>query len=93
MNLPSLDKYEPLIKTNGVLVVNTSLVDRDPEREELGIVLVPANDIAEELGDKRLANLVMLGAMLNQLDVLSIDEVGTSYGPGTFVHQCPCPSQ
>ena len=54
------------------------MVDRDPEREDLRIVLVPANDIAEELGDKRLANLVMLGAMLNQLDVLSIDEVGTS---------------
>jgi 2-oxoglutarate ferredoxin oxidoreductase subunit gamma len=78
MNLPSLDKYEPLVKTTGVLVVNTSLVDRDPEREDLRIVLVPANEIAEELGDKRLANLVVLGALLNQLDVLSIEEVGAS---------------
>ncbi|HEY44076.1 MAG TPA: 2-oxoacid:ferredoxin oxidoreductase subunit gamma [Anaerolineae bacterium] len=78
MNLPSLDKYEPLVKTDGVLVVNTSLVDRDPEREDLQIELVPANEIAEELGDKRLANLVMLGALLNHLDVLSIDEVGAS---------------
>ncbi len=78
MNLPSLDKYEPLVKTDGVLVVNTSLVDRDPEREDLRIVLVPANDIAEELGEKRLANLVILGALLNQLDVLSIEEVGVS---------------
>jgi 2-oxoglutarate ferredoxin oxidoreductase subunit gamma len=78
MNLPSLDKYEPLIKTNGVLIVNTSLVDRNPERKDLRIVLVPANEIAEELGDKRLANLVMLGALLNQLDVLSIEEVGIS---------------
>jgi 2-oxoglutarate ferredoxin oxidoreductase subunit gamma len=78
MNLPSLDKYETLVKTAGVLVVNTSLVDRDPERDDLRIVLVPANEIAEELGDKRLANLVMLGALLNHLDVLSVEEVGTS---------------
>jgi 2-oxoglutarate ferredoxin oxidoreductase subunit gamma len=78
MNLPSLDKYEPLVKTDGVLVVNTSLVDRDPEREDLQIELVPANEIAEELGDKRLANLVMLGALLNHLDVLSVEEVGAS---------------
>ncbi|UCF59822.1 MAG: 2-oxoacid:acceptor oxidoreductase family protein [Anaerolineaceae bacterium] len=78
MNLPSLDKYEPLIKTNGVLIVNTSLVDRDPEREDLRIVLVPANDIAEELGDKRMSNLVMLGSLVNKLDILSIEDIGTS---------------
>jgi 2-oxoglutarate ferredoxin oxidoreductase subunit gamma len=78
MNLPSLDKYEPLIKTDGVLIVNTSLVDRDPEREDLSIVLVPGNDIAEELGDQRMANLVMLGALVNKLDMLSIEDIGAS---------------
>jgi 2-oxoglutarate ferredoxin oxidoreductase subunit gamma len=78
MNLPSLDKYEPLVKNAGVLVVNTSLVDRDAERDDLRIVLVSANEVAEELGDKRLANLVMLGALLNHLDVLSVEEVGAS---------------
>ncbi len=80
MNLPSLDKYEPLVETGGVLVVNTSLVDRIPTREDLIVVLVPANEIAEELGEKRLANLVMLGALLEHLDVLSVEEVGASLG-------------
>ena len=78
MNLPSLDKYEPLVETGGVLVVNTSLVDRNPTREDITVVLVPANEIAEELGEKRLANLVMLGALLEHLDALSVEDVGAS---------------
>ncbi len=76
MNIPSLDKYEELVKPGGVLVVNTSLVDRNPERDDIGVVLVPANEIAEELGSQRLANLVLLGALLDRLDVLSIEQVG-----------------
>ena len=76
MNIPSLDRYESLVKPGGVLVVNTSLVDRNPEREDIGVVLVPANEIAEELGNTRLANLVLLGALLDRLDVLSIEQVG-----------------
>jgi 2-oxoglutarate ferredoxin oxidoreductase subunit gamma len=78
MNLPSLDKYEPLVAPGGVLVVNTSLVDREPTREDVQVVLVPANDIAEELGEKRLANLVLLGALLARLDVLSLEDVGAA---------------
>ncbi len=78
MNLPSLDKYEPLVKPGGVLVVNTSLVDRAPTRRDLTTVLLPANEIAEELGDRRLANVVLLGALLHRLPVLTIEEMGTS---------------
>ena len=75
MNIPSLDRYESLVKQGGVLVVNTSLVDRNPERDDIEVVLVPANDIAEELGSQRLANLVLLGSLLARLDVLSIEQV------------------
>jgi 2-oxoglutarate ferredoxin oxidoreductase subunit gamma len=80
MNIPSLEKYEPLVKTNGVLVVNTSLVDRQPTREDIESVLIPANEIAEERGEKRLANLVMLGALLKRIDLFTIQEVGESLG-------------
>lgn len=80
MNIPSLERYEPLVESGGILIVNASLVDRNPTREDLTIVMVPANEIAEELGDKRLANLVMLGALLEHLGVLSISVVGDSLG-------------
>ena len=72
-NLPSFDKYEPLIVPGGVLVVNQSLVDRDFERDDLNSVMVPSNDIAEELGNKRMINMVMLGALLARLPVISIE--------------------
>ena len=76
MNIPSLDKYESLVRPGGVLVVNTSLVDRNPDREDIAVVLVPANEIAEELGSQRLANLVLLGALLDRLEVLTVEQVG-----------------
>src|SRR5512144_1180291 len=61
-NLPSFDKYEPLVVPGGVLIVNKSMVDRDARRSDLVAVLVPAVEIAESLGNKRLTNMVMLGA-------------------------------
>jgi len=75
MNLPSMDKYEPLVQEGGVLVVNSSLVDRPAERDDIRVVEVPANDIADELGDRRLANMVMLGAMLAETELLPLESV------------------
>ncbi len=80
MNLPSLDKYEPLVVPDGVLVINTSLVDRKAERKDIEVVYAPANEIAEEMGEKRLANMVLLGAFLQKMPVFSLDEVGESLG-------------
>lgn len=75
MNLPSLDKYEPLVREGGVLIINSSLVDRSPVRDDVTIVEVPANEIAEEIGSQRLANLVLLGALLNKLPVLEMSSI------------------
>lgn len=72
-NLPSFDKYEPLVVPGGVLIVNQSLMNRGIQRTDLNSVLVPANEIAESLGDKRLTNMVMLGALLEVLPVLSLE--------------------
>jgi 2-oxoglutarate ferredoxin oxidoreductase subunit gamma len=74
-NLPSFDKYEPLVVEGGVLIANRSLVDRSFQRQDLKSVMIPANELAEELGDKRLTNMVMLGAMLAKLPVLSIEAI------------------
>lgn len=73
MNLPSLDKYEDLVKPGGVLVVNTSIVDRPVKRTDITVVRVPGNEIAEKLGNHRLANMVVLGGLLANLEVVPID--------------------
>lgn len=76
LNLPSLDKYEPLVKPGGVLVINESLVDRKSKRTDVQVVTLHANEEAEALGDRRLANLIMVGALLQRLPVLSLEAVG-----------------
>jgi len=75
MNLPSLDKYEDLVAEGGVLVVNTSMVNREVERKDITVVSVPGNEIAQEIGSERSLNMVMLGALLGNLDLLSLDAV------------------
>ncbi len=75
MNLPSLDKYEDKVKDGGVLVINQSMVDRDVQRTDIKVAMVPANTIAEELGDKRMTNMVLLGALLANLDILPVSSV------------------
>ena len=63
MNLPSLDKYESLVKPGGWLIVNESMVNRTPDAPNAHVILLPANAIAQEIGNERAANMVMLGAV------------------------------
>lgn len=80
MNLPSLDKYEPLVAEGGVLIINASLVNREATRTDIQSVSIPANEIAEELGDRRLTNVVLVGALLALLPVLELEAVERSLG-------------
>jgi 2-oxoglutarate ferredoxin oxidoreductase subunit gamma len=78
MNIPSLERYEALVRPGGALIVNASLVDRAPERRDVHVRMVRASEIAEELGDKRMANMVLLGAYLAVQPLFSLEQVGAS---------------
>ncbi|PWB51579.1 MAG: 2-oxoacid:ferredoxin oxidoreductase subunit gamma [Anaerolineales bacterium] len=75
MNLPSLDKYEPLTKQNGVIIANSSLINRELERDDINSLLVPANQIAEDLGYVRLANMVLIGSMIYLVPVVTLEMI------------------
>jgi 2-oxoglutarate ferredoxin oxidoreductase subunit gamma len=75
LNLPSLEKYEPLIVPGGVLVANASLVNRGAMRTDIISVFIPANELAESLGDKRMINMVVLGALLVCLPILPLEAI------------------
>ncbi len=77
MNLPSLDKFEPILAPGGALLINSSLIDRQPHRSDVKPILVPCNDIAKELGNLKVANMVMVGAIVAASNVVSIDSVLT----------------
>jgi len=75
MNLPSLDKFEPNLREGGLLLVNTSLINREPGRADVNVLKVPANEIANELGNPRGANMVALGAYIGATDAVSLEEI------------------
>ena len=73
LNLPSVDKYEPLLPEGGALIANASLVNRELEREDIDTLLIPANQIAEDIGLARLTNMVMVGAMIKMRPIFSLE--------------------
>ena len=75
LNLPSFDKYEEMLAPGGTLVVNQSMVDRGAKRTDINVILVPCNEIAEEIGDKKLLNMVAVGALLTALPEISVKDV------------------
>ncbi|MGQ9677383.1 MAG: 2-oxoacid:acceptor oxidoreductase family protein [Chloroflexota bacterium] len=75
MNPPSLEKYEPMVKPGGLLVVNRSLISQPVTRTDINVLEVPANDVAVELGNDRLANMVVLGAVLAATNVVPLEMV------------------
>jgi len=92
MNLPSLDKYEPTVKPGGVLVINASMVDRASQRTDITAVSIPCNEIAEEMGSPRLANMVAAGALLAALPVLTLADLEAALNnhmPGRHKHLLP----
>ena len=75
MNKPSLISFEKAVKPGGVLLYNTSLIDQKPTRTDITVVEVPCNDIAAELGNARVANMVMLGAYCRAAGHIALESV------------------
>jgi 2-oxoglutarate ferredoxin oxidoreductase subunit gamma len=75
MNRPSLDKYEPLLKEGGLLLVNSSLSGRPVTRGDIRVLEVAANDEAAALGNARLANSIMLGALLGCTGIVAMESL------------------
>ena len=89
LNQPSFDKYEPLVQPNGLLVANSSLVAVESLRDDLELVAVPAQAIAEEWGTMKMINMVLLGAMLAKRPILplhAIEQALTDHLPTDKVH-------
>jgi len=75
MNIPSLIKFENKVVKNGIIFINSSVVDREPERNDVDIVKIPANDIADKIGSVRVANMVVLGAYIAKTNAIKLETV------------------
>ena len=67
MNLPSLDKYESTVKAGGIIVLDSSLIERKVERSDVKAVYVPATKLASDNGIPTLANMIIVGKVLKEI--------------------------
>ena len=76
MNGPSLEKFEPMLKPGGHLFIYSSAVQIAPTRTVVEVHYVDTSKIAaEEIGNEKTANMVMLGAMLRTCDIVNIETI------------------
>ena len=73
MNRPSLEKFAPLVKPNGVVVINSSLIPIASGRDDVDELLLPANDIARDVGSIKAANIVVLAAFVARSRIVDFD--------------------
>ena len=73
MNRPSLEKYAPMVRPKGVILINSSLVTTGANRDDIDEINVPANDIAIELGSIKSANIVALAAFVARSQFVDFD--------------------
>jgi len=68
MNKASLNKFATRIKNEGLLIMNSSLIDNEPQQldETIDVLAVPADELAVELGNPKVANMVAVGAYLQK---------------------------
>jgi 2-oxoglutarate ferredoxin oxidoreductase subunit gamma len=79
MNIPSLLKFEEKLSPEGLLIINTSVVDREPSRKDIQVAKIDANKIAEDIGNLRVANMVILGAYVEKTGIISMESIEKAF--------------
>ena len=71
MNIPSLDKFVDAVVPGGMILVDSSLIDKKVERSDIKTIYIPATKIAEDNGFKGMANMIMVGKLFAEVNFCS----------------------
>lgn len=71
MNEQAYNKFQDSIKQGGTLVINSSRITSPVERDDVKVISVPVDDIALEVGNIKVANIVIIGALIGATDIVS----------------------
>ena len=80
MNLPSFEKFEPTVKSGGIVIADSSLIDAKSTRTDIDVYYIPATALASNMGKQSLANMVILGKLLKVMNDFNDDEIKTVLG-------------
>ncbi|MEW5820852.1 MAG: 2-oxoacid:acceptor oxidoreductase family protein [Cyanobacteriota bacterium] len=72
-NLPSKDKFEKLVKPGGFIIVNSSLIEEKVKREDVNVLYMDLNKMAEDLGEPRSLNMIALGAFIQYTKAVTLE--------------------
>lgn len=75
MNLPSLDKYEKDVVSGGTIIVDSTLIERKVERDDVKVFYVPATKLAQQADMPKLANMIMVGKFLKETSAVSAENI------------------
>lgn len=75
MNRPSLDKFEDSMVKGGLLIIDSDLINREPERKDIEVIKIPAQSEAEKLGSKKIANMILLGALVKKTGIVTMEQL------------------
>lgn len=73
MNRPSLDKFEHTVKPGGLIIMDSNLVTREVGRDDVTVVKIPSQELAEGIGSKTIANMILLGALVEKTKVIPVE--------------------
>ncbi|TFG85362.1 MAG: ketoisovalerate oxidoreductase [Spirochaetales bacterium] len=75
MNMDSLPLCEEVLKEGGTLLINSSLVKVETRRKDAKVVKIPCNELAEQIGEVKIANMVMMGALSKVTGAVKLDKL------------------
>ncbi|KUO51150.1 MAG: 2-oxoacid:ferredoxin oxidoreductase subunit gamma [Desulfitibacter sp. BRH_c19] len=75
MNSPSLDRFQPRVRKNGIIIINATILDKEQERHDVKNIRIPADKIATDLGNEKVSNMVILGAVLKCTECVAMDYI------------------
>jgi 2-oxoglutarate ferredoxin oxidoreductase subunit gamma len=75
MNGDSLPLCGKILRPGGLMVINSTLVKEEPSRNDLRVVKIEAQEMAERIGNVKIANMVALGAMAKLTGAFGIDNI------------------
>ncbi len=75
MNVPSFDKYINEVKKGGMVIVDSSLIDKKSERDDIEAYYIPATKMASDEGLSGLANMIILGQFIKRTGIMDIENI------------------
>jgi len=73
MNRPSLDKFEGVVEKGGIIIIDSSIVDRDVNRNDITSFKIPATKIASDMGNMTFANIILIGKLIQERKTVTVE--------------------